>query len=95
MTERGQEVEVEILGCVVKVRPDDVDRDMAQTVINLVKQETAQLKQARPSLRDTDVAVLVALKMATDKVKLEQEFKTAVFKLEKSLTTAADRLNRV
>lgn len=88
-------MEVEILGCVVKVRPDDVDRDMAQTVINLVKQETAQLKQARPSLRDTDVAVLVALKMATDKVKLEQEFKTAVFKLEKSLTTAADRLNRV
>lgn len=88
-------MEVEILGCVVKVRPDDIDRDMAQTVINLVKKETAQLKLARPSLRDTDVAVLVALKMATEKVKLEQEFKTAVFKLEKSLTTAADRLNRV
>jgi cell division protein ZapA (FtsZ GTPase activity inhibitor) len=95
MTDKGQGVEVEILGCAVKIRPDDSDRDVAQQIVELVKMEVAQLKHARPSLRDTDVAVLVALKMATDKLKLENEFKTTVLKVEKSLESAASRLSRV
>ena len=92
MTEIGQEAEVDILGCHVKMRPSDSDRDVARAVIDLVSKEIAELQKARPSLRETDVAVLVALKMATDKVKLESEFKEPVLKLESSLEQAVGRL---
>lgn len=92
MTDVGQEADVDILGCHVKLRPNESDRDVARAVINLVSQEIAELQKARPSLRETDVAVLVALKMATDKVKLENEFKETVLKLESSLEQAVGRL---
>jgi cell division protein ZapA (FtsZ GTPase activity inhibitor) len=92
MTDRGQENEVEILGCRVKTRPEDDDREIAQTVIAQVQNEVAELLKARPSMRQTDVAVLVALKMATEKVKLEQEFKTAVLRLEGSVEQAMSQL---
>lgn len=92
MTDRGQENEVEILGCRVKTRPEDSDREIAQTVIAQVQNEVAELLKARPSMRQTDVAVLVALKMATEKVKLEQEFKTAVLRLEGSVEQAMSQL---
>lgn len=92
MTDVGQVAEVSILGCQVKLRPNDSDRDVALAVIKQVNQEVAELQRARPNLRETDVAVLVALKMATDKVKLENEYKETVLKLESSLELAAKRL---
>ena len=88
MTDIGQVTDVDILGCQVKLRPNDSDRDVAQAVIKLVSKEVVDLQKARPNLRETDVAVLVALKMATDKVKLENEFKETVLKLERSLEHA-------
>lgn len=93
MTDRGQEAECEILGCQIKLRPNDTERDVARTVLELVKREVAELQKARPNLRETDVAVLVALKLATDKVKLEHEFKETVLKVESSLELAAGRLH--
>lgn len=92
MTDVGQVAEVDILGCQVKLRPNDNDRDVALAVIKQVSKEVAELQKARPNLRETDVAVLVALKMATDKVKLENEYKETVLKLESSLELAAKRL---
>lgn len=92
MTDKSQEAEVEILGCQVKLRPADQDREVAAAVVDLVKAEVEDLRKARPSLRETDVAVLVALKMAMEKVKLEHEFKTAVLRLEGSLESAAAHL---
>jgi cell division protein ZapA (FtsZ GTPase activity inhibitor) len=51
-----------------------------------------QLKSKRPMLRDTDVAVLVALKIAMEKLELEDEYKNNIFKLEQSLETALGAL---
>ncbi|HLW57337.1 MAG TPA: cell division protein ZapA, partial [Bacteriovoracaceae bacterium] len=62
----SQEVEFNVLGCRVKVRPDQEDSHIAKAVVDLVNSEIMELKSARPSLKDTDVAVLVALKMATE-----------------------------
>ena len=92
MTDRGQDKDVEILGCRIKTRPEDPDREIAQAVIERVQNEVADMLKARPSMRQTDVAVLVALKMATEKVKLEQEFKTAVLRLEGSMEQAMSQL---
>ncbi len=88
MTQMSQEVEFNVLGCKVKVRPDQSDNHNALAVIDLVNAEIQQLKISRPLLRDTDVAVLVALKIATEKLQLEDEYKANIFKVESSLEEA-------
>jgi len=87
MTE-SQEKEFNVLGCKVKYRPEQNDSHNAKAVIDLVLSEIQELKSKRPMLRDTDVAVLVALKMATDKIQIEDEYKSNILKLEASLETA-------
>lgn len=84
----SQEVEFNVLGCRVKVRPDQEDSHIAKAVVDLVNSEIMELKSARPSLKDTDVAVLVALKMATENKHLELEYKESILKLEESLSEA-------
>lgn len=85
---QSQEKEFDVLGCKVKYRPEQNDSHNAKAVIDLVLSEIQELKSKRPMLRDTDVAVLVALKMATDKIQIEDEYKTNILKLESSLETA-------
>lgn len=93
MTQMSQDVEFNVLGCKVRLRPDQNDSQNAKAVIDLINAEIQQLKNSRPQLRDTDVAVLVALKMATEKMQLEDEYKQNIFKLEESLETALQALN--
>ena len=93
MTKTSQDIEYNVLGCKVRVRPDQDDSTIAKAVVDLVNSEVEQLKKSRPQLRDTDVAVLVALKMATEKLQVEDEYKSNIFKLEESLETALQVLN--
>lgn len=93
MTQMSQDTEFNVLGCKVRHRPEQNDSHMAKAVIDLVQAEVTALKTARPSLRDTDVAVLVALKIATEKLQLEDEYKTNIFKLEESLETALQAIS--
>lgn len=90
MTE-SQEVEFNVLGCKVKVQPNQ-DDGKAKAVVHSISEEVQQLKSKRPMLRDTDVAVLVALKVATEKMELEDEYKKNIFKLEESLESALSAL---
>lgn len=92
MTE-SQDQEFNVLGCKVKVRPSLNDSHNAKAVVDLVLQEIQQLKAQRPLLRDTDVAVLVALKIATEKLELEDEYKANILKLEASLETALQAMS--
>lgn len=92
MTQMSQEAEFNVLGCKVKVRPEQNDSHIALAVIELINAEIQQLKSSRPMLRDTDVAVLVALKMATEKKQLEDEYKKNILKLEESLEQALKQL---
>lgn len=85
---QSQEMEFNVLGCKVKLRPEQNDSGTARAVVDLVMSEIQQLKTSRPGLRDTDIAVLVALKMATEKMQIEDEYKQNIFKLEESLETA-------
>ncbi len=89
----SQDIEYNVLGCKVRVRPDQNDSHNAKAVIDLVNAEIKQLKSARPLLRDTDLAVLVALKVATEKMQLEDEYRDNIIKLEGSLETALQALN--
>ncbi len=85
MTQMNRENEFNVLGCKVKVRPDTDDGAIAASVIELVNHEINLLRSSRPSLKDTDVAVLVALKIATEKLQLENEYRANICKLEKTL----------
>ena len=87
MTE-SQEEEFNVLGCKVKYKPEQNDSHVAKAVVELVLAEVQELRTKRPMLRDTDLAVLVALKMATEKWQLEEEYKNAILKLEGSLEKA-------
>lgn len=89
---QSQEVEFSLLGCKVKYRPDQNDGHIALAVIDLLNAEIQQLKNKRPMLKDTDVAILVALKIATEKMQLEEEYKKNIFKLEDSLEHALKSL---
>lgn len=89
---QSQEQEFNVLGCKVTVRPEQNDSHNAKAVIELVLREIEELRLKRPKLRDTDVAVLVALKLATDKLQLEDEYKENILKLEESLQTALQSL---
>jgi cell division protein ZapA (FtsZ GTPase activity inhibitor) len=93
MTQMSQDTEYNVLGCKVRVRPDQNDSHNAKAVVDLINAEIQQLKISRPQLRDTDVAVLVALKVATERMQLEDEYKQNIFKLEESLETALQALN--
>lgn len=90
---QSQEQEFNVLGCKVKYRPEQNDSHRAKAVIDLVVQEIEELKSKRPMLRDTDVAVLVALKIATDKIELEGEYKNNILKLEESLESALQAID--
>lgn len=86
----SQEVEFNVLGCRVKVQPDQEDSHIARSVVDLVNSEVIKLKSARPTLKDTDVAVLVALKIATENKHLELEYKKNILMLEESLQKALE-----
>ena len=92
MTQKSQDIEFNVLGCKVRYNPEQDDGQVAKQVIDLVQTEIQALRTSRPGLKDTDVAVLVALKMATEKKQLEEEYKKNVFKLEESLETALQSL---
>lgn len=85
---QSQEQEFNVLGCKVKYRPEQNDSHNAKVVIDLVLAEVEELKSKRPMLRDTDVAVLVALKIATERMQIEDEYKANILKLEQSLKMA-------
>ena len=94
MTEMSQNIiEYSVLGCKVRVSPDRPDSHNAKLVVDKVNTEINQLKSSRPLLKDTDVAVLVALQMATEKLQLEEEYKRNILKLEESLEAALQALN--
>ncbi len=85
MTQLNRESEFNILGCKVKVLPDSEDGQLASLVVGMVHDEIYQLRAARPGLKDTDVAVLIALKMAKEKLQLENEYRSNIERLESVL----------
>lgn len=93
MTQMSQDIEYNVLGCKVRVTANQNESSNAKAVVDLINAEIQQLKSNRPQLRDTDVAVLVALKMATEKLQLEDDYKQSILKLEESLETALQALN--
>ncbi len=90
---QSQEEEFNVLGCKVKYRPEQNDSQNSKAVIDIVLREVEDLKFKRPMLKDTDVAVLVALKLATERLQIEDEYRTNILRLEASLESVLGAMN--
>lgn len=85
MTDVSQSFEFNVLGCRIKYNPTEEDKLIAKSVVDLVSREVEEIKKARPTLKDTDVAVLVALKFASEKLQMEKDFKETVIEIESTI----------
>lgn len=87
-----QSSEYNILGCNIRISADEKDNTTAQAAVNLLRSEIMQLREERPRLRDIDLAVMSALRIASKYQEVELDFKESISSLK---TDIADALNYV
>ncbi len=91
----SSEYEFEVLGCRVKFNPV-VDGGLSPTkVIELVNKEAQVIRASAPNRSDAEIAVLVALKLASEKIAIETEYKDNLNKLENSVSDALELVEQV
>lgn len=71
MTANNEGLEFNILGCKIRIKPDEARDKQAKLAIDIVNQEIENLKKSNPKISDLDCAVLTALKLASGKVDVE------------------------
>ena len=83
-------LEYNVLGYQVKFKPDDIDTDDASSkeVVDLVLKEASRIQNSAPHLQNGEVAVLVALKLASEKLNLNNEYMTNIGDLKKAAQDA-------
>ena len=95
MTVHNEGFEYNILGCNVRIKKDESERDNALKAIEIVNNEIETLKKANSKLSDLDVAVLVSLKLASEKQDVEKEYKENVFSLKSGISEALNFIEEV
>lgn len=95
MTVDNEGFEYNILGCNVRIKSDEENQDNALKAIDIVNDEIEKLKTSNPSLKDLDVAVLAALKLASEKSNIESEYKDSVFTLRSEINEALAFINEI
>ncbi len=88
------QTEFNILGCSIRVTSDE-DNTKAIRAIELLHEEIRKVKASRPSLKDSDVAVLSALNLASKCLDTEAEFKDSIFALKAGVEDALSYVEKV
>lgn len=91
----NQNLEFNILGCNVRVKSNDENNMNALAAVDLLNEEISSLKRTNPQLKEIDVAVLSALKLATKSLDIESEFKENVFALKSGIEDALSFVEQV
>lgn len=86
---------VEILGCKIKLTAEAQDSVKAMDVIELINKEASEIKKRQPGLSNADTAVMVALKIAADRLAIEQDFKGNIEFLEKTIDNSLQVIDEV
>lgn len=81
------QTEFNILGCTIRIKSDE-DNTKALKAIELLESEIQKVKKASPTLKESDVAVLSALNLASMSIDTENEFKESVFALKTGVEDA-------
>ena len=93
--------EFEILGLKLKFKPETLNEDSpssvtAREVVEYIQSEIIEIQKKSPRALDaTQIAILVALKAATEKLELKKDFSGKLGQLEKSANDALDYLSEV
>lgn len=95
MTVKNEGLEYNILGCPIRMKANEGDSTSAKLAVDLVNKEIETLRGQNPSLRDIETAVLVALKLASEKIEIEGEYKENVFSLRSGITDALNFIEEV
>lgn len=95
MSMSNNQSEFNILGCMIRVKSEENNNAKAQKAIQIVKDEIEQVRNSRPGLRDTDIAVLSALNIATKYLDNETEFKENIFALKAGVEGALKYVEEV
>lgn len=88
--------EFNILGHNIKLKENlDENGISPDEVVNFVRNEAIKTKQMAPNLKDSQVAVLLALKYAQEKLQLEREYKDSILEFEKLASEAFQYIEEV
>jgi len=92
MSNKDELKEFEILGHRVRFRPDNSGRITADRVVKLIKDELNEIDHkmdlSKSSIRASDKFLLVALKLANDKLFVEEEVRNSISSLEQRMNEA-------
>lgn len=88
MTNEFKGFEYNILGCPIRLKDGESDFDTAKLAVDMVNNEIEALKLKSPNLSNTDIAVLTALKLASEKVQVDDEFKASLGTLKTGIKEA-------
>lgn len=88
--------EFEVLGFNVRFKSEgDNDPNGAKEIVEFVTQEAVKIRENYPNLDNGQVAVLLALKMASDNIKLNREYKDNISQLQKSALDALQTIEEI
>ena len=91
----NQNLEYNILGCVIRIKSDEKNNTDATKAINLLNDEINALKLKSPHLKDIDVAVLSALNLATKSLEVDADYRENVFALKSGIEDALKYVEQV
>ena len=92
--------EFNILGYKVRFRPDTESSRFpagisASDIVKIVEDEATKIREVALGLDNGKIAVLVALKMATEKFALEKEYQDSIESLQKTAMNALQFIEEV
>ena len=86
---KNEILEFEVLGLKLKLRRDEANKVDPQSVVELVREKSNEIIDKMPSLKREEIAILLCLELAKEKLELEEEYKENVNHLH---TVAGDAL---
>lgn len=96
MDNRTSSVEYEILGYKVKLREEEGSSSSSPLdVVDLVRTESNKIMDKAPHLERGEVALLVALQLAEEKLRIENQYHTEVSQLKEKASQALDLIEEV
>lgn len=88
--------EFNILGHNIKLKESqEIGAISPDDVVAFVRNDAIKIKQASPNLKDSQIAVLLALQYASEKATLEKEYKESIFEFEKMTSEALQFIEEV
>lgn len=91
----NQNSEHNILGCNVRISADKENNERALASVDLLKKEIMQLREQRPGLREIDLAVMSALRLASRLQDVEADFKNSMIDLKSGVEDAMEYIEQV